>query len=118
MEIVARINRHARILAMTSALVLLPSVSALAGEKEEITVKSSSVNKDVVLVSAAVNGKPVELECFVSLHCNIPKEGVYLMSRVTRGKAIYMDCPNVDLYEKSGSRKQGKKIGEYCFLGE
>jgi hypothetical protein len=101
-----------------TALVLLSAISLLAGQKEDITVKSSSVNKDVVLIEAEINDKAVELECFVSLHCNVPKEGRYLMIRVTHGTATYMDCPNVDLYEKSLSHKRGKKIGRYCFLGE
>jgi hypothetical protein len=102
----------------TVAFVLLSTIPLPAGGKEEITVRSSSVNKDVVLVEAEVNGRPVELECFVSLHCNIPKEGHYLMRRGIQGKATYMDCPNVNLYERSASGKQGKKIGQYCLLGE
>jgi hypothetical protein len=99
------------------ALVLLLPISLLARESENVTVKKGSVNKNVVLVDAEVNGKPVQLECFMSVpHCKIPKEGGYSLVRLPNGKGAYMDCPNVYLYQKSAPPRPETKIGEYCLL--
>jgi hypothetical protein len=104
--------------AVFGALVLSLSISLVASEKEAITVKSSSVNKGVVSANAEMQGKVVQLLCYTSApDCQIPKDGDYLLLRAPSGKGRYMDCPNIDLYEKSAFRKQGKKIGEYCLLG-
>ena len=127
MEIVVRSIRgirkclcfsSARSTAAIGALILLPFISLFAEEKENITVKSSSVNKGVVSANAEVHGKVVQLLCYTSAtDCNTPKGGEYLMLRTPPGKGTYTDCPNVDLYERSASRKQGRKIGEFCLLG-
>jgi hypothetical protein len=129
MEIAARITRQihncrflfdARATVAISAILLLSSISLLGSEKkEDVTVKNSSANKNVVLVNAEVNGRPVQLECFMSVaHCKIPKEGSYLLVRLPSGEGAYMDCPNVYLYEKSIPPRPGTRIGEYCLLGE
>jgi hypothetical protein len=118
-ETIARIIRQAKTIAITGTLIFLSPRLVIAADQEEITVKSSSVNKNVVSVNAEIKGKLVQLQCFLSAtECAVTKEGIYVMSRVISGKATYMDCPNVDLYEKDTRHRQGRKIGEYCFLGE
>ena len=102
-----------------SAFALLLPISLLARETADVTVKTGSVQKNVVLVDADVNGKSVQLECFLSVaHCKIPKGGSYSLVRLPAGKGVYMDCPNVVLYEKSVPPRPETKIGEYCLLGE
>ena len=101
-----------RVLVMITTLVMLSETSLLAAERESITVKSSSVGKDVVLVDIDIRGKALQLTCFKSASdCQIPRPGGYLMERLRGGKGIYMDCQNVDLYEQPAN-----KIGEYCLL--
>ena len=104
---------------MIAVLALLLPVLLFAGEKENVTVKSSSVNGNVVLIDAEVNGKLVQLECFLSAaHCKIPKQGSYFFVRVPADKGVYTDCTNVDLYESPAPNRPGTEIGEYCLLGE
>jgi hypothetical protein len=93
--------------------------NSCAIEKENVTVKTTSVNGNVVLIDAEVNGKLVQLECVLSVaHCKIPKQGSYFFVRVPAGKGVYTDCQNVDLYEPSLPTRPGTEIGEYCLLGE
>ena len=101
-----------------TVLVFLLPVSLIAGEKETITVKSGSVNGNVVLIDAELGGKPVQLECFLSAAlCKIPKQDSYLLVRLPPGKGTYTDCTNADLYEESASQTPQTRIGEYCLLG-
>jgi len=102
-----------------SVVVFFLTISLFAGDREDVTVKTSSLSNKIVLVNAEVNGKHVQLECFLSVaHCTIPKEGEYSLVRLPAGKGAYMDCPNVHLYKKSVPQSQGARIGEYCLLGE
>lgn len=108
----------ARSIILVAGVAMAPLV-LFAAQKETIAIKDGSAKKDVVLVNGEVKGKPVQLECFLSVaHCKIPKEGDYILIRFPRGEGPYMDCPNVYLYEKSSRSQLGQKIGEYCLLGE
>ena len=119
-----KVRRHvlqfdARTIFLLVAVVLVAPLLLFAAQNQAIAIKDSSVNKNVVLVNGEVNGKPVQLECFLSVaDCKIPKEGGYLLVRLPRGEGPYMDCPNVHLYEKSTPSQQGQRVGEYCLLGE
>lgn len=128
MEVFARFTREVRrcmfsfIVRTTVSIVVIAVVLPLrlvADDGKAITIKSSLVNGNVVLVNGEVNGKAVQLECFLSVaHCKTPKEGDYVLVRFPRGKGPYMDCPNVYLYEQPAPSRRGQRIGEYCLLGE
>jgi hypothetical protein len=88
----------------------------LSAEDQTITIKSHSVNKNVMLLEADLAGRQVELECFVSeKSCAALTPGDYLMVRLTRG-GIYQDCANVDIYGIAAHPPKGKQLGEYCLL--
>jgi hypothetical protein len=92
-----------------------------AGESEgtPILIKSGSINGKVVLVDAEMNGKRVQLECFVSqVECAVPKPGNYLLVKSPAGSSTYMDCPNIDLYEQPTDSKMKKLLAKFCLLGE
>ena len=96
-------------------LVLLVAVQMLAVDKTLITVKDTSVNSGVVIVTAREAGKAFELQCTQSVpNCAAPKPGDYWMVRLPKNHGIY-DCANVDLYPQSVDPETATKIlGEYC----
>jgi hypothetical protein len=104
---------------IVGVLLIILTGSLLAADGQKVIVKGSSVGKDVVLVNIDVNGKAAQLSCFRSVRdCTIPKPGDYLMVRLVPEKAVYMDCPNVDLYIQPASSGPEKRVGEYCYLGD
>jgi hypothetical protein len=108
----------ARTIILAAAVAVAPLL-LFAAQNEVIAIKGGSVSKQVVLVNGEVGGKPVQLECFLSVaHCKIPKESDYVLVRFPRGEGPYMDCPNVQLYEKLNRSQLGQEIGDYCLLGE
>jgi len=101
------------------AMLMLASISLFATEREEVVVRSSSVEKNVILVNIDKRGTALQLECFKSTtDCQIPKTGPYLIERLPPGKGAYTDCQNVDLYYRLTNSSAENKVGEYCLLGE
>ncbi len=100
-------------LLLLGLVAISPTVSA---ENQKITIQSSSVKGDVVLLEADLAGKSVELECFPSQKlCTALAHGDYLMVRLTKD-GIYQDCANVDIYSSSADPTKDKPLGEYCLL--
>lgn len=101
------------LIALFWLIVVLP---LLAAENQKITIKSSSVNGNVLTHKAVLREKPVELECFLSEKSCIKLEfDDYLMVRLTK-EAVYQDCPNVHIYSKRADTTKDKPLGEYCLL--
>ena len=87
-----------------------------SAKNEPITVKSSSVNNEVMITEVYLNGNPVELQCSINdTSCTHLTAGDYLMVRLQSG-GQYQDCQNVHIYAKNGSPKKDKPLGEYCLL--
>ena len=102
---------------MKKAIVLFLLVAAvlvLAQEMTLITVKDSSTTTGVVIVSANMSGKSVELQCNVSTPSCAPlKAGKYQMVTLPKNHGMY-DCQNADVYDLSANPERDQKIGEYC----
>ena len=100
------------------AMIFCTAFCNYACAQEPITVTKASVNQKVVLVSASLNGKPVELECIVGISiCSSPKPGQYTLVKIPAGAGQYMDCVNVQIYNnKSLEKKETRKIGDFCLL--
>ena len=97
-------------------LVLLAAAALLAQEKSQITVKETTVSTGVVIVTANMAGKPVELQCNQSMSaCTVLKPGEYWMVRLPKNHGMY-DCANIDLFPKSADPETSEKIGEYCLI--
>jgi len=95
--------------------LLLVALQMLAVDKTLITVKDTSVNSGVVIVTAREAGKAYELQCTQSVpNCANPKPGDYWMVRLPKNHGIY-DCACVDLYPQSVDPDSATKVlGEYC----
>ncbi|MBZ5596704.1 MAG: hypothetical protein LAN83_00135 [Acidobacteriia bacterium] len=95
-------------------VLLAAAVVLLAQEKSPITVKESTVMTGVVVVTAEMAGRPLELQCNQSMAaCTALKPGEYWMVRLPKNHGMY-DCANVDLFPKSADPETSEKIGEYC----
>jgi hypothetical protein len=105
-------------LLQTLLILLLVTACYLFGSRNEsITITKGLVKGSVALINATIGARSVQLECFVSEpYCVVPKSGTYSMVRVTGKAAIYMDCPNVEIYEPASGATWEKKIGQYCLL--
>lgn len=98
--------------------LLLSGVSFATTPIEIIFVQKSSVEKNIVIIDGEVQGKTVQLTCFVTAqNCREIPEGVYSFIRVAPGKGIYTDCPNIDIYVKDLNNKKAAQVAEYCLLG-
>ena len=86
-----------------------------AVDKSQITVKTTSLSGDVVLVTILDSGKSYELQCTKSApYCAVPPAGTYWMVRLPKNHGYY-DCANVDLYTQSADPENGGTIfAEYC----
>ena len=94
--------------------LLLAAVLVLAQEQSLITVKESSTTTGVVIVTADMGGKTVELQCNVSTpNCQPLKAGKYQMVKLPKNRGMY-DCQNADIYEPTANPETDQKIGEYC----
>ena len=96
--------------------IVLVAVQLLALDKTLITVKDSSVNNGVIIVTIREGGKPQELQCNQSApNCTAPKPGDYWMVRLPKNHGLY-DCANVDLYPQSvdPENEEAQVFGEYC----
>ena len=102
---------------MKKAIVLFLLVSAivvLAQEPGAITVKESFTNTGVVIVSADMSGKTVELQCNVaSPSCSVLKPGKYLMVQLPKNHGMY-DCQNADVFNAAANPSTDPRVGEYC----
>ena len=95
--------------------LLICAAPLFAQDKSPITVKDSSVNSGVVLVTINESGKSFELQCNQSApHCITPQAGTYWMVRLPKNHGLY-DCANVDLYAQSANTQNSDNVlGEYC----
>ena len=98
-------------------LLLMVGIAAVAQDnKSTITVKSSAVVSDVVIVTATQAKAGIELRCNKGpTSCKAPEPGTYLMVRLPKNWGMY-DCANVDLYPTSADPDKDQKIGEYCLI--
>jgi hypothetical protein len=96
-------------------LMLLTALQLVAAEKSTITVKTTSVSGDVVLVTIQESGKSFELQCTKDApNCKAPQPGTYWMVRLPKNHGYY-DCANVDLYSQTADpEKVGTALAEYC----
>jgi len=94
---------------------LLFAAQVFAADKSLVTVKDSTVNNGVILVTIRESGKAFELQCNQTApNCNAAKPGDYWMVRLPKNYGLY-DCNNVDLYPQSANPEdQGQLLGEYC----
>ncbi len=110
---------------MKQALILLlvvAGIQAVAQDKSTITVKSSAVVSDVVIVNVTQANVAERAKASFELRCNkgpgsckAPEPGTYLMVRLPKNWGMY-DCNNVDLYAASADPATDQKIGEYCLI--
>jgi len=103
-------------------LLLMAGVAAVAQDKSTITVKSSVVVSDVVVVTATQANIADKAKAAIELRCNkgpssckAPEPGTYQMVRLPKNWGMY-DCANVDLYAASADPATDQKIGEYCLI--
>jgi len=103
-------------------LLLLAGIQMAAQDKSTITVKSTNVVSDVVIVNAVNPNIADKAKAGVELRCNkgpssckAPEPGSYLMVRLPKNWGMY-DCANVDLYPATGDPATDQKIGEYCLI--
>jgi len=101
-------------------LLLMVGAQMAAQDKSTITVKSTSVVSDVVIVNAHSDAGDtkgaLELRCNKGpSSCKAPEPGTYLMVRLPKNWGMY-DCANVDLYPASADPATDHKIGEYCLI--
>ncbi len=100
---------------IASLFILLIAVQLVATDKAPITVKNSTVNNGVVIVTIREASKDYELQCNQNTSkCTAPKPGEYWMVRLPENYGLY-DCANVDLYSQSANPDEhGQVLGEYC----
>ncbi|HEY7096090.1 MAG TPA: hypothetical protein VH437_05160 [Terriglobales bacterium] len=102
---------------MKKALVLFFLIAVflvVAQEKSTITVKDSSITTSVIIVSADMGGKSIELQCNVSTpNCTQLKQGKYQIVQLPKNRGMY-DCQNADVYDLSANPETDQKIAEYC----
>ena len=94
--------------------LLASAIVLLAQEATTITVKESSTTTGVVIVSADMSGKTVELQCNVtSPSCTPLKVGKYQLVQLPKNHGMY-DCQNADVYEPTANPASDQRLGEYC----
>jgi len=87
-------------------------------ELRTITIRSSRVNSDVVILAAQEGRTSFELQCNKNVFgCTVLEPGNYLMARLPKDHGIY-DCANVDIYRTTTEPNPGDKIGQYCLVEE
>ncbi len=103
-------------------LLLMVSMAAVAQDKSTITVKSSTVVSEVVVVTAVQPNVADKAKVSFELRCNkgpssckAPEPGTYQMVRLPKNWGMY-DCANVDLYAATADPSTDQKIGEYCLI--
>lgn len=105
---------------LVGAIFVLSSFALLAQEQDRglsVLVKKTSIEHNVVLVSAEINDVSVQMTCFQKEpDCAVLKEGPYDLERISSEKGKYQDCQNVYVYKKRASDERPVKLGEYCLL--
>jgi hypothetical protein len=97
-------------------LIILPAVVVtLAQEKPSpIMVKEATTTTGVVIVTADMAGKSVQLQCTASMpDCAALKNGKYVIVLLPKNHGMY-DCQNVDVYAPDANPATDQRIGEYC----
>ena len=103
---------------MKKALILLAFFAAVAVMAQQppsaIVVKDATVATGVVIVTADLGGKPIELQCTQSMSaCVSLKTGKYMMVQLPKNHGMY-DCQNVNIYPDGANPATAEKIGQYC----
>lgn len=99
-------------------LLVFCAVVLVAQDKSStITVKEATVATGVVIVTADMNGKSVDLQCTQSMPlCTQLKNGKYAVVLLPKNRGMY-DCQNVDVYPaNSPNLEAAEKIGEFCLI--
>jgi len=107
---------------MKKALILLAilvAVVVLAQEKPSpIVVKEATTATGVVIVTADLAGKSVELQCTQSMPaCVSLKNGKYTMVQLPKNHGMY-DCQNVDIFPEGADPATAQRVGTYCLNGK
>jgi hypothetical protein len=102
---------------MKKAIVLfflLAAAIMVAQEKSTIVVKDSGTYSGVIVITAVMGGKTIELQCNQnSSACSLLKSGNYVLVQLPKNHGMY-DCQNADVYAESADLSTAQKIGEYC----
>jgi hypothetical protein len=103
---------------MKKALILLAffvAITVLAQQPPSpIVVKDATAATGVVIVSADLDGKPIELQCTQNMSaCVSLKPGKYVMVQLPKNHGMY-DCQNVNIYPDGANPATAEKIGQYC----
>jgi len=102
---------------MKKALVLLVILTATALAEQQtlsIMVKEATVATGVVIITADMAGKSVELQCTQSMPgCVSLKNGKYLMVQLPKNHGMY-DCQNVDVFQEGANPTSAQRLGAYC----
>lgn len=94
--------------------VLMFTVLALAQEVSQVTVKSTEINSGVLIITAASQGKNLELQCNQGMSgCKVPQPGSYVMVRLPKNQGMY-DCVNAEIFPNGTDPATGQRIGAYC----
>lgn len=94
--------------------LLMSVIVVLAQEPSAINVKESFTSTGVVVVSADMSGKTVELQCNVaSPSCTVLKPGKYQMVQLPKNHGMY-DCQNADVFDAAANPEIDQRLGEYC----
>jgi hypothetical protein len=97
-------------------VVIAMAVAVLAQERTPLVVKDTSISTGVVIVTAEVAGKAVELQCNQNASgCTPLKSGKYMMVALPKNWGMY-DCKNVDVYQETANPDTDQKLGEYCLI--
>jgi len=100
-------------------LILLLAVMVLAQDKTSpIVVKEATISTGVVVVTADMGGKSVELQCTQSMpDCISLKNGKYVLVQLPKNHGMY-DCQNVDVFPEGADPATAHKLGEYCLMSK
>ncbi len=96
-------------------LVVLAAVIVLAQQQPSaIVVKEATVATGVVIVTADVGGKSIELQCTQNMPgCVSLKNGKYIMVQLPKNHGMY-DCQNVDIFSDGADPATAQRVGTYC----
>lgn len=95
--------------------VILMAVVVLAQEKPSpIVVKEATTATGVVIVTADLAGKAVELQCTQGMPaCVSLKNGKYILVQLPKNHGMY-DCQNVDVFSDGADPATAQRVGTYC----
>lgn len=98
-------------------LIILVAVVVLAQEKtSSMVVKEATVATGVIIVTADLGGKSVELQCTQGMSaCVSLKNGKYVVVQLPKNRGMY-DCQNVEVYAEGANPETAQRIGAYCLI--